>query len=108
MERLLPLKNEKIIDVMDHKLRELGVLDEEPLSRAWLKILFKDKYNKIIQNTPDPKFAEALRLIKPFVDKFGNDLHHKNIMVRLTGTGPQLVLIDPIVPHYFHPPFDEL
>lgn len=107
MEELIPLKNEKIIRAMDDKLRQLGLLDEEHLSRAWLKVLFKDKYNQLMNSDVDPKFAEALRILKPFVDKFGNDLHHKNLMVRLTGTGPQLVLIDPIVPHYFHPPFDE-
>jgi hypothetical protein len=108
MEKLIPLKDKRIINIMDKKMRELGVLDKEHLSRAWLKILFKDKYSKLVSSSPDPQFREALKLLKPYIDEFGNDLHHKNIMVRPTSKGLQPVLMDPIVPHYTHPPFDEL
>lgn len=108
MEKLIPLKDERVIQLMDFKLRQLGILDEEHLSRAWLKILFRDKYNQLIKKSPDPQFREALQLLKPFIDKFGNDLHHKNLMVRPAGGKLQLVLADPLVPQYFHPPFEEL
>lgn len=108
MEKLLPLKDPRIINMMDKKMRELGVLDKEHLSRAWLKILFKDKYDKLVSDSPDRQFRDALRLLKPYIMKYGNDLHHKNIMVRPSSKGLQPVLMDPIVPHYFHPPFEEL
>lgn len=108
MEKLIPLKDKRIINIMDKKMRELGVLDDEHLSRAWLKILFKDKYSQLVSKSPDSDFKEALRLLKPYIDKFGNDLHHKNIMVRPTSNGLQPVLVDPIVPHYSHPEFMDL
>lgn len=108
MEKLLPLKDKRIINVMDKKMRDLGVLNDEHLSRAWLKILFKDKYTELMKSSPDPQFREALKLLKPYIDKFGNDLHHKNIMVRPGGGTLQPVLVDPIVPHYSHPPFEDL
>lgn len=54
-------------------------------------------YTKI---TPDPKFKAALRLLEPMFRKFGNDMHIENIMVRNTGNGPQLVLVDPLYPDF--------
>lgn len=48
---------------------------------------------KVIMTTPDPKFAQALRLLEPLFKHYSPDLHTGNIMIRGSN---QLVFIDPI------------
>lgn len=50
----------------------------------------------IIQNTKHPKLKDALRLLGPLFNRHRSDIHDDNIMARLTSTGPQLVITDPI------------
>lgn len=47
----------------------------------------------------DPDLKNAIRYIKTAATRFGNyvDLHEGNIMWRITGTRPQLVIVDPLV-----------
>lgn len=104
MEKLIPLKDPKIIRAVSDKLQHIGVLPqgEELDERTFLKAFFRDRMDDIINTSADPKLAEALQVLKPLFKEFGLDLHHKNLMVRLTGVGPQIVLADPIVPTYGH------
>jgi hypothetical protein len=107
MERLVPVRDERTIDAAEGILRRIGVLPpDQDLRKPWLKSLFRDKRQEMIANSKDPKFVEALKLLDPLLTKFGVDLHNKNIMLRLTGAGPQLVLLDPLVPKYTHPPYE--
>lgn len=57
-----------------------------------------DSVESMISASRDPKFKEAYRILKPLLKKYDDDLHEGNIMVRLTGHGPQLVIIDPLTP----------
>lgn len=47
-----------------------------------------------------PQFEEAMNLLEPMFKSYQNDMHIENIMVRLTGSGPQLVLVDPLFPTF--------
>ena len=110
MEELLPVDDPKIADAMTHKLKELKVLPPNlslsghiarPKANIAIRQAFDHKTDMIINQTPDEQFAEALRVLQPLMYQHGLDLHMDNIMARLTGTGPQLVLVDPIIPAYF-------
>lgn len=57
-----------------------------------------DSVKDMLTQTKDPKLIEAYQILAPLIAKYGDDLHNDNIMVRLTGTGPQLVLVDPLRP----------
>lgn len=104
MEKLVSLRNEKIKDVAEHLVAQLGIdveradtLERDKEDFRWLFDWFKNPENrkKIAQKSKNPKFNEAMKLLEPYIEKYGQDLHGGNIMVRLTGHGPQLVIIDP-------------
>ncbi len=52
------------------------------------------------QTTVNPQFKQALRLLEPMIKHYGGDLHIDNFMIRLTGVGPQLVIVDPLYPDF--------
>ena len=56
-----------------------------------------DAPSEIKKTIKDPQLAEAIRIISKIYKKndFELDLHAKNLMVRLTSVGPQLVITDP-------------
>lgn len=118
MEKLIPLQNEKIKDVVPQLMRQLGITTRKPLDRSTKRIdtgfqnfkqtitvsnlwyWFSKPANraKLRRETKNPELKQAMELLEPYIKKFGQDLHTGNMMVRLTGTGPQLVIIDPLVP----------
>ena len=104
MEKLVSLRNEKIRDVAEHLFNQMDIKVEDAVVHErdkedfrWLFDWFKDPENrkKIVQHSKNPQFKQAMKLLEPYIQKYGQDLHGGNIMVRLTGHGPQLVIIDP-------------
>jgi hypothetical protein len=89
MEKLIPLNNEKIKDAVKSKLREYGVL----MQREELTTSFSfDRVNlDAIKDSQLKKAIDLIRQVSPLTD-----MGARNIMVRLTSTGPQIVLVDPI------------
>ncbi|PPD55268.1 MAG: hypothetical protein CTY12_01285 [Methylotenera sp.] len=51
----------------------------------------------LTKNTPNSKLAEALTLLENLFETHFPDLHIDNFMIRLSGSTPQLVLLDPII-----------
>lgn len=109
VEKLVPLQHPKMIKTAPHIFRQLGldwsqygedVSTEETPSWKYKREIWEDdkKINEMIANTNNPKFAEAIKVLAPFMKQFGSDLHLGNFMVRLTGSGPQLVITDPVKP----------
>lgn len=49
-------------------------------------------------NIKDPLLKQAILIIKKILKNrnFGNDIHGRNIMIRRTSVGPQLVITDPL------------
>lgn len=91
MERLERMNNKDI--------QHLGILcgvDKPEEKQQYIRTMFADASirREIIRNTPDPQFAQAIRLLSPLFAQFGSDMHFSNIMVR-TGPQRQLVIIDP-------------
>ena len=125
MEKLMPITDEKIRDSVAGLFDKLGIGTKD-LSPAFTKhvkqydkptqtILSKTSaLNKKLMTaamagdskaiarhgsrSKNPQFREALKLLAPTMAQEGSDLHHGNWMVRLTGVGPQLVIIDPFAP----------
>lgn len=75
---------------MYRRLRNLDLRD--------LVVLFNNDmfYRLALRYTPNPLFKQALRLIKPIINKHRADFHLGNFMARITSTGPELVIIDPV------------
>jgi hypothetical protein len=51
---------------------------------------------QLIQKAEDPQLKQALRLIEPLFRHYDVDLHMDNIMLRTTGSTPQVVFTDPV------------
>jgi len=110
MERLHEANDPKISDAVVQNFERLGLpsniaasttkkgYESVTASRKWLE----DSSNRqeLAKNTPNPKFREALNILEPLLAGSNNDLHARNWMVRLTSSGPQLVVIDPVLPGY--------
>ena len=105
MEKLVKLTNPKIRDTAEHLIAQLGIDIDDAVIRdesdahdlKWLFDWFRDSDNRkrVAQESNNPQFVEAMTLLEPYFVKYGQDMHRGNIMVRLTGHGPQLVIIDP-------------
>ena len=124
MEKLMKLTDPKIEDASADLLDQLGIGTTElsqhfkdhvkksdwskstkrimtktsALNQKMMKLAMDGDANAIAKlgsRSKNPKFREALKLLAPTMAKEGSDLHHGNWMVRLTGAGPQLVIIDP-------------
>lgn len=99
IERLLHLTNPKVREAAKHQLQRLGVRSFSSLDAS---DMWKQYQAGVGSGTidSDPQFEEAVRFIRRVTDELGLDLHSRNIMVRMTSTGPQLVLVDPVFnPH---------
>lgn len=103
LQKLIPINSPKLtsnIELMQAVYeRMFGV--ECPFN-TWLDILHKILDNiKMGENLSDPDLISAMKLINSVIDASGDayfikDMHEGNIMWRLTGTMPHLVIIDPI------------
>jgi hypothetical protein len=122
MEKLIPITDPKIRDASAGLYDQLGIGTKNlsPAFKQHIKqfdkptqtILSKtsalrDKISKAPESkditklgsrSKNPQFKEALKVLGPAMKKHGDDLHHGNWMVRLTGAGPQLVIVDPFTP----------
>lgn len=123
MEKLQPLTGNKIRHMIPHILKQVG-LEEKDVKKLiksgvtnpnadmsnWLEdpkgqkaaIAFADIVNdwetleRMAQYSKNPQFAEAIQAIQDWNMDFNLDLHHDNLMFRLTSVGPQLVILDPL------------
>lgn len=117
MEKLHSLKTGQLRETLPHIFKQIGVdfISPESLERAahtvpgedWeesasgqLFGAFETRQGRrqLIDKSKNPMFKEAMRVLEPHFEEFGADLNIGNIMVRLTNTGPQLVIIDPLYP----------
>ncbi len=104
MEKLHPVDSEKLQDATIESLWRLGIntdsWSDDELYDAVLNVKMafnnSDRRKKLAAETNNPQFKEALELLEPYFEAFGTDMHIGNIMIRLTGSGPQIVLIDPL------------
>ena len=113
MEQLVPLNSSKLDQTIPHLYKQLGfkltdadrksiegIKDRDPaierkILHQKLKNVFTGRSGAHTFETSNPEFKEAMDILFPWIQKFGEDLHTGNFMVRLTSTGPQLVIIDP-------------
>jgi len=126
MEKLMPLNNERIRDAVSGLFDQLGIgiKDLNPkmvqhfkqnydpstanymqrataLKQKIMQAAFNDDPKAIARlgsRSKNPQFREAMKILAPAFASEGSDLHHGNWMVRLTGAGPQLVIVDPFAP----------
>ncbi len=106
MERLHNISNPNIADAVVENFKRLGfpqdvadtttadITKDVVKIRKWLEQ--RTNRQQLAKTTPNPNFREALTLLEPFLEKFKNDMHAQNWMARLTPSGPQLVIIDPL------------
>ena len=97
LERLYSVKNPKINDAVRHMFKEVGLDYDTYDTENWddVKWVRQIQVKNVHRN---PKFARAVNILIPHLRRFGSDLHRENLMVRLTGAGPQLVITDPVEP----------
>ncbi len=101
MERLRPIH-----DLPDKRARELlakiGIEYKGDLRFDFgLRNAFADSERKHLSHSTDvPKFKQAMRLLEPMFNKFVQDMHIENLMVRETPTAYQLVITDPLWPSF--------
>ena len=104
MEKLVSLKTVNV--AARHILSQLGISDTKEIGELedddfeWMKYWFEmgSYRRKLIASSKNPQFKKAMALLEPYFAEHGPDMHEGNIMVRSTGHGPQLVLIDPLFP----------
>lgn len=116
MEKLHPLtETTNLFDVSFDVFKQLRLFPDEedtthPFHDNWndpsveicYDIIFEmfhdPRYREwLVNNTPNRYLAKAIRLLDYLFDKYNPDVHSDNIMFRLTSSGPQLVLMDPII-----------
>lgn len=106
MERLHELDDKHLIDALPHIMRQIGVdLPEERYQNQIgyvvdIANLFSTSKGraKLKRASKSPQFVEAMNVLESDLQHYGSDLHGANFMLRLTGHGPQLVIIDPFIP----------
>jgi hypothetical protein len=69
-----------------------------------LRSLGMDNKNlkRVLNNTNNPEFHDALKKLAPLFKRFGGDTHSGNLMFRSVGDGYQLVFTDPLYPEELH------
>lgn len=110
MEKLYPIHTPDNREIAITLLRELGIvpqnIDDVPVDiRGARDSLSRTKYpfedpnirHQLRHTSANSKFKEALRLLEPLFNVSEPDLHKKNIMLRKTNNGPEIVLVDPVV-----------
>lgn len=122
MEKLIPITNKKIRDAVLSQLQQLGITTVNPrhITNANTKDIVQstmfnmtdtvddivtghESFAKVFGKSKNPEFIKAMQLVTRGATKLGADLHADNWMVRLTGQGPQIVIIDPFQPTSFRP-----
>lgn len=114
MERLQSISSDKLIDTILERMKRLGWEKAEEIYRKgatdpestginkledYLMPLHSSSFRKTLSNiTSDPHLKEMLQAIDKMQGPgWGSlDLHKGNFMIRLSNTGPQIVLIDPV------------
>lgn len=103
MERLHSMKGDKIKHIIPQLFANIGLdLEKHNLTVAKLGTIFSNpRFIKgLVQRSNNPQFKEAMQTLQPLINRHDSDMHQDNWMVRLTGSGPQLVIIDPIAPSF--------
>lgn len=95
MEKLYPLTSKVSRELIMTMFSRLGVVANDI---GALGQIFEDRaaVKRLAAETTNNEFAKALHLVL-LLDTKSFDLHFNNWMVRLTSTGPQLVILDPVV-----------
>ena len=110
MEKLYPIHIPENEEMAIKMLQKLGVLPADlstltyvgstevrpPLSATSKAFDTPMKRKQLRQQSDNPQFIQAMRLLEPIFRQHYPDLHKKNIMIRKTISGPQLVLADPV------------
>jgi len=101
MEKLHELDDERLMDAAEENLVRLGIPPEyirDANNSDKMSVFFAspERRRDLAQNTNNPQFKEAIELLEPYFEAFGQDMHSGNAMIRLTGSGPQIVIIDPL------------
>ncbi len=104
MEKLTPLTSSKIQDAALSLFNQLGFRGDHvddvarDIDRLASGSMSTSEVDNFLNKTKNPNFKKAVNLILPHMRKHGSDFHGGNWMIRLTGSGPQLVIIDPFPP----------
>lgn len=105
MEKLVSVESEKIEDAFASFLYSLGYDTKEGsgldrgIDRFLNDLTIVNGRQEIRQRAVSNGYqnlAEAIDVLGQLFQLFYPDLHEGNIMIRLTGVGPQLVFIDPV------------
>ena len=109
MERLHDLvlntksgEGNRLQDAMTSMMRRLGVRADDPVTSVFSFDTYMseaENRKELAEKTKNPMLKQALELMEPMFMKYGSDLHNENFMARLTGSGPQLVFLDPFSPN---------
>lgn len=95
MEKLLPLNSKKLDERIALSLfHNLGIPIKEIID-VYGAFENSAAIQQIINTTTNQQFADALKILLSTGRK-AYDLHAGNWMIRLTSTGPQLVILDPM------------
>jgi len=86
-----------LTDASKHLLQMIGLQSGDIANKFKIGVFLSNSNNRkyVREYSKNPQFVEAMNKMEPYFKKFHADLHGDNIMVRLTGSGPQLVLMDP-------------
>ena len=106
---------EKLYSVRTHKLEKAAIaafenigipnriaaasINKPSLLQDYIEDYYDDTMARVSSHVD--KFIEAYKLLQPYIDEYGQDMHSKNFMLRITSTGPVLVLVDPLSPTAF-------
>ena len=104
MEKLHPIADmwnasEKLGDAANQMINRLGIDVKDAAGDGYGLAIYmssSERRKELRNKTKNPQFKEALTVLEPLFRKHGTDLHNENVMVRLTGVGPQLVFVDPL------------
>jgi hypothetical protein len=90
------------LETIRHATLYNAAIGIDDLTDRWASKTKKDKLKaQVFKTAKNPKFKQAIQILEPYMQEYGSDMHEGNWMVRLTGAGPQLVIIDPFQPLSF-------
>lgn len=92
--RILPTEEDTQHPLYDSFMKPTGPSVYEMIRMMFAETEYRHWLN---QNTPNKKLSEALTLLENLFETHFPDLHIDNFMIRLSGSTPQLVLLDPII-----------
>lgn len=93
LEKLVPINHPKIKDAIVPQLKRLGLPSDQSKRRRTNHLI--DYYNSAVERGSIER-DEQFEQVVDFLENSSKDLHSGNVMARLTSTGPQLVIIDPV------------